>query len=188
MTERTDIGYFRRLGLALLGRDAASHQEAVPRAAESDDTLRLGTRVAELKLEISERDQRIETMRAEYATLLADKQRIEAGAGEQRLVELLTKLAPTLSSLCATAAWFDQGKPVEPGDLVSLGRELEKRLARFGLERVGEVGQEVPFDVAVHQRMSGGSVAEGVEVLIEMPGYRLKDRVLLKAMVSRKEG
>jgi len=74
-TERT--GYLRRLLLALVGKEP-------PSPAQPGDEAGLRGKVAELELELRERDQRIEAMKAEYATLETAKQRAAATAGEGR--------------------------------------------------------------------------------------------------------
>jgi len=45
-----------------------------------------------------------------------------------------------------------------------------------------------PFDSQIHQRMSGGDVREGVPVKVRFEGYRFRDAVIVKAMVSREGG
>ena len=72
-------------------------------------------------------------------------------------------------------------------DVVTLFRSVEKQLKAAGLEQVGAAGESGAFDVAVHQRMSGGMVSAGAAVVIRTPGYRFAGKVLLKAMVTAKE-
>jgi len=79
------------------------------------------------------------------------------------------------------------GREVAAADLFSLLRTMEKHLKAAGLEAVGEVGAAVPFDVALHQRMSGGTVRAGASVVVRTPAYRFGGKVLLKAMVTAKE-
>lgn len=189
-SSKKQVGYFRRLGLALMGHDlpaSVEPRQAVPAAAGDEVQASLRSRIAALELDLSERDRRIAAMQAEYAGLAAERERARGGAGEEALLGLFKKLAPTLSNLAAMAGWLDQGKQVEVRDLARLGRELEKILAKHGLERVGAPGERVAFDLAMHQRMSGGSVREGAEVTVQMPGYRVGQRVVLKAMVSGRE-
>ncbi|PJB66413.1 MAG: nucleotide exchange factor GrpE [Armatimonadetes bacterium CG_4_9_14_3_um_filter_66_14] len=178
-TERT--GYLRRLLLALVGKEP-------PSPAQPGDEAGLRGKVAELELELRERDQRIEAMKAEYATLETAKQRAAATAGEGELEKLFKKLAAPLSNVAALAGLAEEGREVAVSDLLDLFRGFEKDLARFGLERVGAVSEEAPFDIAVHQRMSGGSVRPGSVVTIRVPGYRFGEKVLLKALVTTRNG
>jgi len=144
-------------------------------------------RIAVLEMDLRERDERIAAMRKEYATLETAGQRTAAGAGADQLEQLFKKLAAPLSNLTALAAMSDAGREVTVADLLRLVRSVEKQLANAGLETIGEVGASVPFDLALHQRMSGGSVGPGATVVIETPAYRFRDKVLLKAMVTAKE-
>jgi molecular chaperone GrpE (heat shock protein) len=126
-------------------------------------------------------------MQHEYATLNADKTRAAASAGQAEIENVLKRLAGPLSNLAALDALAAAGKAVEAADVLALARGVEKELARVGLERVGVVGESLPFDAALHQRMSGGEVHGGTPVVVRIPGYRLGRTVLLKAMVSTKE-
>ena len=64
--------------------------------------------------------------------------------------------------------------------------DLERALAKAGLEQIGTVGETAEFESSAHQRMSGGDVHTGAAVVVRLPGYKLGGRVVLKAMVSAK--
>ena len=89
-----------------------------------------------------------------------------------------------MANLATLTAAAEAGQEVEAGDLIHLLRSLEKELHRAGLESIGRVGEQAGFDVACHQRMSGGAVHAGTPVTVQLPGYRLGEKILLKAMVS----
>ena len=182
MTDRKSR-YFSRLLAALLGRELPS--PAPPPTDQS--TAELTARVASLEMDLDERDERIAEMRAEYETLEAAKQRATADAGQDELEKLLKRLSGPLATLAGLTSMAEAGDEVEMGDLVQLIHDLEKVLARAGLEQIGTVGERTEFDVAGHQRMSGGGVTPGTPVTIRLPGYRLGEKVLLKAMVSAEE-
>lgn len=194
-TKENNTGYFKRLLSALLNQDEAEYrgQKAAPleiehsEAPASEQEARLRAEIASLQLDQTDRDKRIESMRADYESLLAEKRRVEKSTGQRVLLDLFGKVAPTLSNMSAVATWFQQGKEVQVGDLIRLNKELEKKLGQFGLQRIGEVGEKVSFEPARHQRMSGGSVRDGIEVTVQMPGYHIKEQVVLKAMVSARE-
>jgi len=172
------MSYFSELLNALAGRS----QAAAPAGAPVDQARR-----AALEMDVRERDQRIAAMRKEYAHLAAAGQTAAAGAGQEQLQALFKKLAAPLSNLAALAALCEAGQEVAAADVVTLFRSVEKQLKAAGLEQVGGAGESVPFDVAVHQRMSGGMVSAGAAVVIRTPGYRFAGKVLLKAMVTAKE-
>ena len=90
-----------------------------------------------------------------------------------------------LSQLATMQALTANGRPVRADDVLKLFGKLEALLAEAGLVRIGTVGEEVPFDTRVHQRMSGADVREGQPVAVRFVGYRLRDSILCKAMVSR---
>jgi molecular chaperone GrpE (heat shock protein) len=172
------MSYMKDLLTALLGR---TRPAAVPGDAAAS------ARAATLEMDLRERDQRIAVMRKEYATLETSSKRAAAGAGQEQLEQLFRKLAAPLASLSTLAALCDAGREVAAADLVSLLRSLEKQLKAAGLEQVGTPGESLCFDVAVHQRMSGGAVSAGTPVVVRSPGYRCGGKVLFKAMVTSKE-
>jgi molecular chaperone GrpE (heat shock protein) len=126
-------------------------------------------------------------MRREYEELEAAGRRATASAGAEQVEQLFKKLAPTLSNLAALTALAAAGRTVEAQDLLQVVRTVEKQMRAAGLETVGEVGATAEFDVALHQRMSGGMVTSGTAVSIRTPGYRFAGKVLLKAMVTARE-
>ena len=173
------MSYISRLVDALLGRESPA---AVPNDAQ------VNARLAALEMDLRERDQRITTMQKEYATLEATAKQATADAGQEQLIELFKKLAAPLANFSLLAAHADTGQSLEAADVIRLFRSLEKHLHASGLEQVGTPGEQVPFDVALHQRMSGGMVSTGSPVVVRMPGYRNQGKVLLKAMVTAREG
>lgn len=172
------MSYVTRLIDALLGREPT-----VP--ATTDATV--NARLATLEMDLRERDQRIAAMQKEYATLEAQAKRAATDAGEEHLGTLFKKIAPQMANLATLAALAETGQPLEVGDVLNLFRSVEKQLKAAGLEQVSAAGERVPFDVAVHQRMSGGMVSAGSPVVVRMPGYRYQGKVLLKAMVTARE-
>ncbi len=172
-------GYFRQLLAAILGRDVSPGN-----AQESDDPAKLKANVASLRLDVDERDERIAAMRGEYQQLEASKEQSTASAGQEELTALMKKLSGPLSNIAVLRDAAAEGEQVRANDLLQLFASLEKVLARAGLEVIGHSGEASHFDPVVHQRMSGGSVRDGVPVKIEVPGYRLGERVLQKALVS----
>lgn len=174
-------GYLGRLWAALLGRAPAVYEA-------SGDEAEMRSRIAGLEMDVRERDERIEKMKVEYAALQAERDRAAGDAGDERLAQLFKKLAGPLSNMAALAVSDEEGKEPLVADFAQLAHSLEKHLARAGLEPIGRAGEHSEFDVALHQRMSGGDVRAGAPVVVRLPGYRFKRRVLVKAMVSAREG
>ena len=81
-----------------------------------------------------------------------------------------------------------QAGDLKDGPFASIADKLESVLARFGIERVGEVGEE--FDPNVHEALmhvqaelpEGATSTTVVQVL--QPGYRNGDRLVRAARVS----
>jgi molecular chaperone GrpE (heat shock protein) len=177
-SKEVNMSYITRLIDALLGRE-----QPVP--VTTDATV--NARVATLEMDLRERDQRIVAMQKEYATLEAQAKRATADAGDEHLGALFKKIAPQLANLATLATLPETGQSLEVGDVLNLFRSVEKQLKAAGLEQVGAAGEHVPFDVALHQRLSGGMVTAGSPVVVRMPGYRYQGKVLLKVMVTARE-
>lgn len=192
-----DTGYWQRLWQALLGRPEtpapappapAAPAPATPApTAPSADVAALRGRIATLEMDVRQRDEHIEQMKREYAALQVERDRTASGAGRQELEKLLRKLCGPLSNLVTLAAGARGGQSVAATDMAELVEDLEQRLGEAGLQTIGRAGEETPFDVAAHQRMSGGAVHSGGAVTVRIPGYRLGVKVLQKAMVTAKE-
>lgn len=172
-------GYFGRLLDALLARAPAAD------APTSDVELR--AQLAGVKMDLQERDRQIGAIQREYAALQSARDRAAADGGQQQLERLYEKLAGPLSNLAALADLSESGQQVAARDFAHLIRSIENELARAGMERVGAVGEVSSFDPAIHQRMSGGTVHLGTSVIVRLPGYRMGEKVLMKAMVTTKE-
>ena len=169
---------------ALAGRDAGP---AVAPGSPDEQLAQVRAQAAALQLDLAERDRQMAEMRAEYGTLHAAKQWAAADAGQDQLERLFKKLAGPLANLAVLTAAVEAGQEVEARDLVQLLKSVERELHRAGLEPIGRVGQRAQFDVASHQRMSGGAVHAGTPVTVQLPGYRSGEKILLKAMVSAGE-
>ncbi len=176
-------GYFARLLAALLGRDVPPPVSG-PTVSADERQLEFQATVAGLKMELRERDEQVRQLKNEYAALEAARQRATSEAAADQLERLFKRLAGTLGNLNVLTAMAEAGREVDTGDLIQLIKGLEKELHRAGLEPIGQVGEKTLFAVASHQRMSGGAVRDGVPVTVQIPGYRLGEKVLIKALVS----
>ena len=198
-------GYWKRLWMAMCGRlppeaTVTPVAPAVPVPPETSATTILEVpvttaapapewqaRLAALEMDLRERNALLERMKQEYAALEQARDRTAASAGQEELERLFKKLAGPLSTLTTLASAAESGKNVIATDMAQLVRGVEKPLAAAGLEPIGAPGQKTGFEVALHQRMSGGTVREGTPVTVHIPGYRLGQKIIQKAMVSAKE-
>jgi len=168
-------GYLYGICKALLGKSPAT---------VTGDANELASRAASLEMDLREKNEQIEQMKREYANLEAQRDRAVDGGGQEQLEKLFKKLAGPLSNIAVLLACAERGEEVAAGDLAQLFKSLDKQFAAVGLETIGRPGQPAAFDSSIHQRVSGGTVRTGTPVSIELPGYRLGQKVIQKAMVS----
>lgn len=123
-------------------------------------------------------------------------QRLQAQLNEQRETlrqEFQRSTLQTLESWLLqfpTAAYAAQQNPQIPATrLLPLMRPIEQLLQEWGVESIGSVGDEVPFDPQQHQLMDG-MANEGDLVRVRYVGYRQGEkataqyRLLHRAKVS----
>ncbi|HIK26225.1 MAG: helix-turn-helix domain-containing protein [Thermosynechococcus sp. Uc] len=83
-----------------------------------------------------------------------------------------------------TAAYAAQQNPAVPAQrILPLVKPVFQLLELWGVKRIGEVGECVPFDPRQHQS-DRAPLAEGTPVRITHAGYWWGDRLLLRAMVT----
>ena len=174
--------YWSRLWKVLRGQSAETHTD-LANASPAD----LQSRNVALELDLRDRDDRIAVMRREYEQLQTAGRRDDTGVRQEELERLLKRLAGPLANMLALTAMSRAGREVEVADMLQLVDSLVKELGRAGLEPIGEAGLATTFDVAGHQRLSGGAVQPGSPVVVQIPGFRFGTTVLLKAMVSMPE-
>ena len=138
-------------------------------------------------MDLHDRDKRIEQMQKEYASLSGEKDRAGSDAGKEQMEKLWKSLSGSLSNIATISDMIKAGKEVESSEFVTLFDNLEKTLQRNGLQRIGKVGEKCEFNSSLHQRMSGGTVHQGREVAIRIPGYRTEQSIITKAMVTARE-
>jgi transcriptional regulator with XRE-family HTH domain len=119
-------------------------------------------------------------------------QRLQAQLQEQQQAlwqEFQQTTLQTLESFLLqwpTAAHAAQNNPEAPAlKILPLLRPVEQLLQEWGIETIGEVGAEVPYDPQQHQLM-GGTVAAGDCVVVRFVGYRQGDKLLYRAKVAPK--
>jgi molecular chaperone GrpE (heat shock protein) len=144
-------------------------------------------RIAALELDLRERDAELARVREEYGRLGGQAERDRAGAVAEGLGGLAKRLAPLFSQLATMQSMAEAGRELRCADALKLFGKVEGVLGEAGLTRIGSVGEQVPFDTRLHQRLSGAGVPDDAPVAIRFVGYRLGETIVLKAMVSRAE-
>jgi molecular chaperone GrpE (heat shock protein)/DNA-binding Xre family transcriptional regulator len=83
-----------------------------------------------------------------------------------------------------TAAYAAQQNPTAPAvKLLPLVRPIENLLREWGVEAIGQVGETVAFDPAIHQPI-GNVPNSGDPVQVKYVGYRQGDRLIHRAKVN----
>ena len=154
-------------------------------AEAADDTRALDAEAAAagLRLEFAQAQQDAQAaLRALEAEQAARSDAVTATVAA-RLEPALADAAATLAQLALQDRLLAEGKPVAAKDVLALARGLGRSLERLGLVGIGQPGENATFDSTIHQMLSGSAPAPGTVVVLRMPGYRLGEKVVRKAMV-----
>ncbi len=167
--------------------DAASAAKRRKRpAAAGDADASPASRIAQLELDVEERDERIESLLREAEAQRGAVQGEAATAAADRMGRLLKHLAPLVAQADAMKHFQDSGRAITAEDALAIVARIEAAIAEEGVERIGAAGEETAFDSRRHQRLSGGDVRDGDPVEVRFIGFRQGERILAKALVSRK--
>jgi molecular chaperone GrpE len=132
----------------------------------------------------AERLDDLRRLQAEYVNYRKRVERDRDVARDLAVGGVLESLLPVLDDIHLARQHGD----LDDGPFAAIADKLEATLARYGLERFGEVGE--PFDPAVHEALmhSEAELGEGVDVTtvtqVLQPGYRQGERVIRAARVA----
>ncbi|MDR2454714.1 MAG: nucleotide exchange factor GrpE [Bifidobacteriaceae bacterium] len=130
--------------------------------------------------ELALRTEDLQRVSAEYANYRRRVDRDRGVAGEQARAEVLAAVIPVLDDIDAARGAGDLEGPFK-----AVAEKLEAALARFGLERYGQVGDR--FDPTVHEALFHQTKADAAEpavAVVLQPGYRMGERLLRAARVG----
>lgn len=124
------------------------------------------------------------------ASLQHEYQRLQSQLSQQR-DELwqefqqtsLQTLEPWLLQWSAAAYAAQQNPELTAVKLLPLVRPIEQLIQQWGIEAIGTVGSEIPYDPQFHQLMSG-TAEPGELVKVRYAGYQQPDRLLYRVKVS----
>ena len=125
----------------------------------------------------------IESLKQEYQRL---QQEIEVQKQhlEQKFQQTsIQTLESWLLQWPAAAAAVKNNSQLSGSKLLPLVKPIEKLLARWGVEEIGAVGEELAYDPQCHQLIAG-SANPGDLVKIRYLGYRHQNKLLYRAKVS----
>lgn len=140
-----------------------------------------------LTLEAERRDLEalIEELRRTYGRLETEvTDRVQQAVEDQKLGFYRT-MEPLLTQLPLARHAVESGRELAAEDLLALLGPLDEVLTTWGFSPIGEVGQEVIFDLAVHQVASGASPEPGTPMTVRHVGWRRGDQILRRARVAR---
>lgn len=126
----------------------------------------------------------LQRLQAEYVNYRKRVERDRDVARDLAVAGVLEALMPVLDDIQLAR---DHGD-LDEGPFAAIADKLEGTLAKFGMQRYGQVGE--PFDPAVHEALmhTQAELDEGIEVTtvtqVMQPGYRAGERVLRAARVA----
>ena len=132
----------------------------------------------------AERLSDLQRLQAEYVNYKRRVDRDRAVVQERAAQSVIEALLPVLDDIHMAR----QAGDLSEGPFAAIADKIESILGRYGVERLGEAGQE--FDPNVHEALmhieadlpEGASGTTVVQVL--QPGYRIGDRLVRAARVS----
>lgn len=140
--------------------------------------------MAELRLELSERDEEIVRLKKEYALKREQSRAQVERAGEEAVESIVLECAAPLAMLSVMQARHAEKGDLNPADLLQVALSFRKILEKRGVEQIGAVGGEEPYDPALHQMLDGTSPRPGEAVLIRFAGFRFNGKLIAKAQAG----
>jgi molecular chaperone GrpE len=135
----------------------------------------------------AERLEEMRRMQAEFVNFRNRTQREREGDRDRAVAAVVEAMLPVMDDIHSAR---EHGDLVE-GPFAAIAEKLESTLARFGVERVGEVGEE--FDPTVHEALmhlpaEQADLPEGASgmtiVQVVQPGFRVNELVVRAARVA----
>ncbi|MCL1475818.1 hypothetical protein LAY57_34940 [Argonema antarcticum A004/B2] len=115
------------------------------------------------------------------------KRQLENSTAEVRLDErssTFRQLQTLLTNYCSVRAAVQINPQLPASNIVSLFVPLDNLLAFWGIEPLGQVWEQVPYNPQLHQA-DVNDIAEGELVFVRFVGYKDGERILCPAKVSR---
>ncbi|MCX7872119.1 MAG: hypothetical protein N2487_02400 [Verrucomicrobiae bacterium] len=162
--------------------------ESIEKSSEEPDVKELLDRILFLENELNRQKAIVSQMRREYESLLSERNNENGKVREEAQEMYLSQIVNRLAMLVTLACGYRNKLGVELEDVVNQIFWLEKDLISAGLEPIGRPGEVVKYDASLHQPMSIGIIADGASVVIKIQGYRLREKILAKAVVAKVEG
>lgn len=136
---------------------------------------------AALRSELAERNEEIAKLRKEYL-LQREQSREQAERAATEAIEgIMRQFAAPLANLGAMHARHREQGDLNPSDIFQAVASFENILVEKGLQQIGMVGEEPPYDPALHQILDGTRPFSGDPVRIRFAGFRFNGKLIVKA-------
>ena len=156
-------------------------EDKKPKKKSKTDELLL--EIEELKMKLSEADDKYLRMAAEYDNFRRRSREEKEATYENALSDTVSELLPIIDNL-ERAAMYDDGEKVKEG-LVMIAKSVESVFSKLGVEEIGKVGDK--FDPNLHNavmHIDDESYGEGEIVEVFQKGYKKGNRIIRFAMVK----
>ena len=140
-----------------------------------------------LQRELEERERCIGALKASCEELERAGAKEAQAAREGAALQLLESIAAPLSQLATMRSLAERGTVPDAAHVLRLTESLQKAFEAAGLTVVGAVGETVPFDPSLHRPAGRDQLRAADRVKISFIGFRLGDRVIRPALVTRED-
>ena len=153
----------------------------------ADDALSQNSELQQVRLELSERERLIKTLKGDLErTRNTERERI-AEVLQAQMQKLMTNCAAPIAQIATQTHLLEvEKKPVQSKDVLTVAKRIMKVLEDEGLTLLGEVNGIVPFDENYHQPLTSQiQLQNGDRVVVRLAGVSFAGRVLRKASVEK---
>lgn len=149
--------------------------------ALQQEVVSLKRRLGEIALELQDAVDKVAAQRS----ALEDRDPEASNQGNDRLADLLARLAAPLSQLRMQASLMDAGKEISGRSVMALAGQIVELVEIAGLDPIGVNGDTIAFDPRTCEPLvSGTSFTPGTEVTVRIIGYAYRGEVIRKALVD----
>ncbi len=165
----------------LFGRPKNSGDSALV----DDSRLGLEREVQQLRLELAETQRALSRLQGEQVTLKAGESKLVTAVVAAEREALFVDLAGPLAHLLTQAALTENGKELNPHDVLAVALRLARTLGDHGVIPCGEIGASELFDPDRHLPLTtGGAPKRGQAVKVRVVGLTYQGKMLRKIGVE----
>jgi molecular chaperone GrpE (heat shock protein) len=141
---------------------------------------------ADLLEQLQSREAEVEKLKQ----ALADREPIREPSADGDHTALFRRFRSMLTQLPTIESEVNDGANLQARDVLAILSPLDEWLEESGIGLIGQVGEELTFDPALHRAVGQGarSISPGDPVSVKYVGYRLDSEILAKAQVTLVRG